>query len=182
MLTVCLGASANARWNGPDALKLPITQESKPYARWWWLGSAVDKEGLTYNLEEMAKAGIGGVEITPIYGVQGNDKNEIQYLSPQWMQMLKHTETEGKRLGIQVDMATGTGWPFGGPLVSVEDAATKAVFKTEGGKTTVEVSKTKQKVKRAAPGGEGFVIDHFSRDAVARYLERFDTAFVQRQL
>ena len=182
MLTISLSVSANAKWNGPDALKVPITQESKPYARWWWLGSAVDKEGLTYNLEEMAKAGIGGVEITPIYGVQGNDNNEIQYLSPKWMQMLKHTEAEGKRLGIQVDMATGTGWPFGGPLVSVEDAATKAIFKTDGGKTTVEVSKTKQKVKRAAPGGEGFVIDHFSKDAVARYLERFDTAFVNQQV
>lgn len=36
---------------------------------------------------------------------------------------------------------------------------------------------TLQKVKRAAPGGEGLVIDHFSRDAVKHYLERFDKAF-----
>jgi hypothetical protein len=157
-----------------------MTQESKPYTRWWWLGSAVDRDGLTHNLEEMAKAGIGGVEITPIYGVQGNDANEIPYLSPRWMEMLRHTEAEGKRLGIQVDMATGTGWPFGGPLVTEADAATKAIFKSDGGKTTVEVGKTKQKVKRAAPGGEGFVIDHFSKEAVAHYLARFDTAFVNQ--
>ena len=175
-------AKAEVSWNSPEALRVPITQESKPYTRWWWLGSAVDKAGLTYNLEEMAKAGIGGVEITPIYGVQGNDANEIPYLSPLWMQMLRHTESEGKRLGIQVDMATGTGWPFGGPLVSEQDAATKAVFKTEGGKTIVEIAKTKQKVKRAAPGGEGFVIDHFNHDAVARYLQRFDTAFVNQKV
>ena len=173
-------AKAQTTWNGPQSLHIPITQESKPYARWWWLGSAVDKEGLTYNLEEMAKAGIGGVEITPIYGVQGNDANEISYLSPQWMQMLKHTEAEGKRLGIETNMATGTGWPFGGPLVTEQDAATKAIFKTADGKTTVEIGKTKQKVKRAAPGGEGFVIDHFSKDAVAHYLARFDTAFVNQ--
>lgn len=34
-------------------------------------------------------------------------------------------------------MNTGTGWPFGGPEVSIEDAATKAIFQTyeiEGGK------------------------------------------------
>lgn len=37
--------------------------------------------------------------------------------------------------------------------------------------------KTLQTVKRAAPGGEGYVMDHFSRDAVARYLDRFDRAF-----
>jgi len=27
-----------------------------------------------------------------------------------------------------VDMNNGTGWPFGGPGVSLEDAATKAIF------------------------------------------------------
>ena len=53
-------AKANVNWTAPEALRVPITQESKPYTRWWWLGSAVDKAGLTYNLEEMAKAGIGG--------------------------------------------------------------------------------------------------------------------------
>ena len=171
-IVTCL--SASAQW-------IPIPQEAKPYTRWWWLGSAVDKEGLTYNLEELAKAGIGGVEITPIYGVKGNDAKEISYLSPEWMQMLKHCETEGARLRIEVDMATGTGWPFGGPLVSEADAATKAIFKKNAeGNVTLEIGKTKQKVKRAAPGGEGFVIDHFDKGAVARYFERFDTAFANQ--
>ena len=32
-------------------------------------------------------------------------------------------------------------------------------------------------VERAAPGGEGMVIDHFSRDAIRDYLARFDRAF-----
>ena len=160
---------------------IPIPQEAKPYTRWWWLGSAVDKEGLTYNLEQLSKAGIGGVEITPIYGVQGNDANDIPYLSPQWMQMLQHVQTEGTRLGIETNMATGTGWPFGGPLVTEADAATKAIFHTDAqGKVSVEVGKTRQMVKRAAPGGEGFVIDHFDRGSVARYLERFDQAFASQ--
>ncbi|OCX51851.1 glycoside hydrolase [Mucilaginibacter sp. PPCGB 2223] len=37
--------------------------------------------------------------------------------------------------------------------------------------------KTLQQVKRAAPGGEGFVMDHLSRIAVDTYLKRFDEAF-----
>ena len=45
--------------------------EARPGARWWWLGSAVDEKNLTYNLEEYARTGMGAVEITPIYGVQG---------------------------------------------------------------------------------------------------------------
>jgi len=37
--------------------------------------------------------------------------------------------------------------------------------------------KTLQQVKRAAPGGEGYVMDHFSKTAVDTYLKRFDEAF-----
>ena len=59
--------------------------EAKPGTRWWWLGSAVDKENLEWNLAEYARVGIGAVEITPLYGVQGNDANNIPFLSPQWM-------------------------------------------------------------------------------------------------
>ena len=167
------------QWIGPAPLQVPIPQEAKPYTRWWWLGSAVDSAGLDHNLTEFAKAGFGGVEITPIYGVQGNDANEIPYLSPRWMRMLKYVETRGAELGIETNMATGTGWPFGGPLVTEQDAACRLIFDATGVAT---VGRTGQKVKRAAPGGEGYVIDHFDKGAVARYLARFDTAFANQQV
>ena len=203
------------------ALSLPTpTQEAKPGVRWWWMGSAVDKENLKWNLDEYAKAGIGAVEITPLYGVQGNDKNDIPYLSPKWMEMLKFVEEENKKVGIETDMATGTGWPFGGPWVSINEAACKAVFvdtivdvkqklmeiefnvpqkerdfaklkaikayPVEGQNRKKRVialyeSRTRQKVKRAAPGGEGYVIDHFDSTAVANYLAHIDSAFVANQ-
>ena len=157
-----------------DATDWPaITCESKPWTRWWWLGSDVDSLNLTYNLEALSRAGIGGVEITPIFGVKGREEHYIDYLSPRWMQMLAFTESEAKRLGMSVDMSNGTGWPFGGPGISIEDAATKAIFK-DG---RLEIGKTMQKVKRAAPGGQGYVLDHLNKDAVERYLAVFDKAF-----
>ena len=64
-----------------------VSSEMKPGTRWWWMGSAVDSVNLAYNLREYARAGIGTVEITPIYGVQGNERNERPYLSPAWMRM-----------------------------------------------------------------------------------------------
>ena len=155
--------------------------EAKPGTRWWWLGSAVDKAGLQWNLSEYARAGIGAVEITPIYGVKGNDNHNIAYLSPEWMQALKTTQDIARPLGIEVDMNCGTGWPFGGPHISLDEAACRAIIKDTiiGGKHqyTVEIGRTKQKVKRAAPGGEGLVVDHFDHDAVAHYLDRFEQAF-----
>ena len=157
--------------------------EAKAGTRWWWLGSAVDKTNLQWNLSEYARVGIGAVEITPLYGVQGNDKNNIDFLSPRWMQALKDVQDISKPLGIEVDMNCGTGWPFGGPQVSLEQAACKAIFKDSivNGKNIyrVEIGRTKQKVKRAAPGGEGWVVDHFDREAVRHYLERFDKAFAE---
>ena len=210
------------------------TTEAKPGTRWWWLGSAVDKENLKWNLSEYAKHGIGAVEITPIYGVQGNDKNNIPYLSDQWLDMLRFTQQQVEHNGIELDMSTGTGWPFGGPWVPLKESACKAVFVSKAltdGKQAVydinpagsdaknaflekvmvygdgqaldvtsQVSNNRltlpnnmpfkpqsivglyikygvMKVKRAAPGGEGLVIDHFDRNAVAHYLQHIEQAF-----
>jgi hypothetical protein len=41
--------------------------------------------------------------------------------------------------------------------------------------------RTRQQVKRAAPGGEGLVMNFFSRDSLQRYLARFDEAFAGYQ-
>lgn len=152
---------------------IPIPQEAWPGTRWWWLGSAVDSAGLDWALTEYAQAGIREVEITPIYGVQGNEANELSFLSPEWMEALRFTQQKGAELGIAVGMATGTGWPFGGPNVPLEQAACKAIFDGD----SLTVGRTGQKVKRAAPGGEGYVIDHFDRQAVHDYLYTFTKAF-----
>ena len=233
--------------------------EAKAGARWWWLGSAVDKENLRWTMQEYANHGIGALEITPIYGVQGNQSRNIPYLSDQWMEMLREVQQNGRDLGIEVDMATGTGWPFGGPWVPLKESACKVVFvdTTFTGSTVSDLSLTppekeapfcrlskvmaywqgkpydvtafvddgrlswspaeelkdrirsaankslkkvlKQqlkemeyahwnvvavyerygvmKVKRAAPGGEGLVIDHFDRQAVSHYLQHIEEAF-----
>lgn len=212
---------------------------NRPFVRWWWHGSAVDPAGLTYNLEEFARQGLGGVEITPIFGVQGNEANDIPYLSEKWMSMLRHVSEENKRLGLQTEMNNGTGWPFGGPQVTEAESARKLVIrkwdvaagKKVDGKivpedarqrrvATVEkimavngdrriditdrlkkdntlnwkapkggnwevyalfAGRTFQKVKRAAPGGEGYVVNHYDSTAVKKYLDRFDKAFSGNQ-
>ena len=194
---------------------LPNSVTCKAGTRWWWLGSAVDSVNLQWNLDQLHSHGIGTVEITPIYGVQGNDRNDLPFLSPQWMHAIRETEEMAARDSMQVDMNNGTGWPFGGPWITIDEAACKAVFvdtlvdkhadinkinfnipvkerKTsrlsavrsfpaaDKGKQRVialYIGRTRQKVKRAAPGGEGWVIDHFDADAVRHYLTHIDSAF-----
>ena len=130
-------------------------RDHKPWTRWWWPASAVDRANLTKQLEQLAAANLGGVEITPIYGAKGAEPRFIDFLSADWMAMLEHTGREARRLGLGVDMATGTGWPFGGPTVRPEDANTKIVLRD--GRLAGEP--TKIMVKRAGPGGGGLVHD-----------------------
>src|SRR5579871_4848414 len=81
----------------PSALAWPaVTRTMRPWTRWWWPGSAVDRPNLTHLLETYHAAGLGGVEITPIYGVQGQEAREISYLSPAWLEMLHHTLSEAQ--------------------------------------------------------------------------------------
>jgi hypothetical protein len=47
-------------------------------------------------MEAYQKAGLGGLEITPIYGVYGAEKQFVNYLSPEWMELLRHTLQEGE--------------------------------------------------------------------------------------
>ena len=77
--------------------------EAKAGSRWWWLGSAVDEKNLSWNIGEYASHGIGALEITPLYGVQGNEKNNIPFLSDRWMEMLRYCMQEGKKHGVEID-------------------------------------------------------------------------------
>jgi hypothetical protein len=108
-----------------------ITREQRPWAYWWWMGSAVDKTNLTRELTRYSAAGYGGVHIIPIYGAKGWETNYTSYLSPQWMELLDHTVREANRLGLGVDMTTGTGWCFGGgPYVGENEGNATVVVKS----------------------------------------------------
>ena len=246
-----------------------ITGQTKPWTRWWWLGNEVNKSDLKTVMQQYHDAGLGGLELTPIYGVQGEEDQYINFLSAKWMEMFDYTLKEGKQLNLGIDLANATGWPFGGPWIDDEDACKDMVYKTyalsagESLKDTIQyiqqpllrtehpikknindilqpVSANKdlqalsidqikfkrplplqvlmaysdkgdtiditnnvnkdgilnwtapsgnwklfalfmgwhgKQVERAAPGGEGNVIDHFSSVALDHYLNRFDKAF-----
>ncbi len=214
-----------------------VMNEAKPGTRWWWHGSAVDKGNLQWLMQQYSEHGIGAVEITPVDAIQGNEANNIPYLSDRWMEMLRQVQQNARESDMEVGMATGTGWPFGGPWVPLEESACKVVFVeasflgrqarglelavSEGDRPYSHLSKVMAyssrgafdvtpfvkdghlswsapegtseneswqvialfvrygvlKVKRAAPGGEGWVIDHFDSTSVAHYLQHIEAAF-----
>ena len=156
-----------------------ITAESRPWTRWWWLGSAVDKTNLTRLMEIYHEAGLGGVEITSIYGVKGQEHRNIEYLSPEWIDMVKHTVAEAKRLGMMVDLPPGGGWRIGGSFITDETAAAKLLIEKSNTVSgyTAKNRPSGEMVKRAGPGGTGRTFNPFSRDSLQAVINHFNPHF-----
>ena len=61
MLTVALFC-AGLVWAGPSALEQGFSkppEETKPACYWYWISDNISKEGITKDLEAMARVGIG---------------------------------------------------------------------------------------------------------------------------
>ncbi|MFT4735242.1 MAG: hypothetical protein ACI9DJ_001117 [Algoriphagus sp.] len=153
---------------------------AKPWAYWWWPGSAVNEADLASNLKTYAEAGFGGLHIIPIYGVKGEEDKFIPYMSERWLEILDFTTKEASKNGLGIDMSLGTGWPFGGAQVKQENGAKKYELFKDGGEWILSSKLTGQQVKRAAPGGKGLVIDHFSKEAAETYFSLFGKAFTKK--
>jgi hypothetical protein len=134
----------------------------------------VDDEYLTRLLETYHAAGLGGVEITCLYGVRGAEGRERPYLSDRWVAAVRHTLREAKRLDMGVDLPTGSGWRMGGPSVGEEDEDLQLVV--SGDPPTIGAQWSKDNVKRPAPGGEGMCINPYSRTALEHFLDHFGHA------
>src|SRR5437763_5111150 len=89
--------------------------------RWWWFGPAVTKPELEREMRLMKEGGIGGFEVQPVYPleVEGNSK----YLSPEFLDCLNFVGQKARELGLRMDLTLGSGWPFGGPHIPLDEAA-----------------------------------------------------------
>ena len=136
-----------------------ITTVTHPWTRWWWHGSAVTKEGLTANMEELKNAGFGGVEVTAIYGTKGYETQDISFFSPEWMKILNYTLGEGQRLELGIDLANASGWPFGGPWVGADDASKEVHHKIYNLKSGEKLNETIEFIQQPFVNAVGHKVD-----------------------
>lgn len=121
----CLACTQNQKIEWPQ-----VTNETKPWTRWWWEGNAVRTTDLDTVMRKYQEANLGGLEITPIYGIHGYEDRFKDFLSPEWVDLFLYTLQEAKQLGLGIDLANASGWPFGGPWVTPEDACKTVAYKT----------------------------------------------------
>lgn len=179
-------ATTTPSWTPPDVF-LPaetgegargwpeVRPESRPGTYWWWPGSAVTKEDLTWNLETYCRAGWGNMGVIGIYGVRGEEDRFIDIFSPKWFEMFNHTVAEAKRLGMNIDLTPSSGWRMGGPHVTPQYA--EQSFAVEDGR--IVARPRTDRVKRAGPGGEGMAINPYSEAAVTFHLDWMSKHFTE---
>src|ERR1051325_2286611 len=94
--------------------------------RWWWFGPAVTKPELEREMHVMKDAGIGGFEVQPVYPLSLDDETlgikTLPFLSHEFLDALRFTSEKARELGLRFDLTLGSGWPFGGPTVPIEEA------------------------------------------------------------
>jgi hypothetical protein len=104
---------------------------ARPMVRWWWPGGDVSDEEIARELRIIKDAGLGGVEIQSFKdGLNPAPTAEVarrvdSFLTPEWFNHVKYAIEEGGRLGLDVDLTFGSGWPFGGPYIPLQLAAQK---------------------------------------------------------
>nr|WP_281278172.1 glycosyl hydrolase [Oleiharenicola lentus] len=117
---------------------------ARPQTFWHWMNGNVTREGITLDLEAMAKVGVAGVMI-----FDGSDylpAGPANYLDPHWRELMTHAIKEGERLGLEVGMHNGPGWSSsGGPWVTPEMSMQKLVWTetnvTGGGRVVLDLAR-----------------------------------------
>ena len=114
-----------ASGTGYDSLRNAFANppiQNQNWTRWWWFGPQATEEGITYELGQMKKQGLAGVEINWMCPLEPS--GNFAFLSDQWAAMTKFTVQKAKELGLRIDFMLGTGWPYGGPWITPELAST----------------------------------------------------------
>jgi hypothetical protein len=120
VLSFSFSCQPNSRTNNLQLIEenfKQLSEENKPWTFWYWISDNVSKEGISKDLEAMAKAGIGVAAIGCI-GDQSVEKGDVPTLSDEWWDLVHWAIKEGKRTGVDIGFFNCPGWgTSGGPWV-----------------------------------------------------------------
>lgn len=136
LLPCALAACIHAAGLSPEDFRNP-PPSARPHTWWHWMNGNVTKEGITADLEAMARAGIGGAQIFDA-GL-ALPRGPVSFASDAWFDCLVHADREAKRLGIELCVANCSGWTSsGGPWITPEFSmkyVTNTAVRVNGGES-----------------------------------------------
>jgi glycosyl hydrolase family 106( putative alpha-L-rhamnosidase) len=96
-----------------------------PKFRWWWPHGLVDLAEIAREVDQVAAAGFGGVEIQDVHHSVRADLDAAGHgwgTAP-WLAAVETALRQAKRRGIAVDLAIGPSWPAAVPTITPEHPA-----------------------------------------------------------
>lgn len=96
-----------------------------------YIGGNVAKDGITKDLEAIAKAGISGIQLFhgQFGGAWPGVEPQITSLSANWDDAVRHTALECRRLGLRFSMNNCPGWATsGGPWITPSNAMRNLIW------------------------------------------------------
>ena len=125
-LSLVLGATA-APTDPLEKSFVTPPASARPWVNWFAVNGNFTKEGLTADLEAMARVGIGGALFMEVG--QGTPDGPVPFAGPLWMEMNRHICNEAKRLGLEINFNNDAGWTgSGGPWITPEMSMQKVVW------------------------------------------------------
>src|SRR5437868_10041372 len=101
---------------------------------WRIFGPAWQREEIDYQFGLLRQAGVGGVMTAFTYPVALDDPAtgifNQKFLSREFLETLRYAAEKARQAGLRFSVVGGTGWPFGGPSVTLEDAAQRLRMET----------------------------------------------------
>lgn len=102
-------------------------EAAKPHTWWHWMNGNLTKEGITRDLAEMKRVGLGGAQIFNV--TDGILPGPVKFMSAEWRALVKHAVQEANRHGLELCIHNCAGWSSsGGPWVKPEQAMQMVVW------------------------------------------------------
>jgi (4-O-methyl)-D-glucuronate---lignin esterase len=112
-------------------LNPPMT--ARPYAYYLWLNGYVDADYMEQELEELKRAGLGGICLFDM-GARGAETGRPPagpaFLSDESVEAIARAVRKAGELGMDVDLSVSSSWDMGGSWVPPEDGS-MALFHSE---------------------------------------------------
>ncbi|MCB9506540.1 MAG: hypothetical protein H6697_02605 [Myxococcales bacterium] len=122
-------SEAQPEWVDPSVLTVP-PDEARPWVRYWWPGGDVSEAMVAADVQQIAAAGFGGVELQAFDAALDPALRELpedpvgDVLTETFERRVASLVAAAEASGIDVDLTIGSGWPPGGAHVAPEDALT----------------------------------------------------------
>ena len=150
----------------------------KPYTRWWWFSSEIDRHDVRDQLVWLRDHGFGGVEIAWIYPM-GLDSTTVHpdFLSPEWAESVVYAKKVADSLGLGCDFTYGTLWPFSDVDLPYADQ-TRTYFENDA----CEAGQTVESARRGYTWDfprEARILNHLDRNAFRRYADKMNQGLAE---